>query len=179
MRFGGKTSYCLQNTTNLNSVYNSWGVLYRNDKLALFQYKDRLSWYRDSHYNDKTVVRPSFLYNGNLYTCKIASIYWDGPNGPCWNIKTIFPGIGILIIKITLSHNRLYNENSYQLSSGKLLNRPMRSLVHLEVHGRIWWTIGSLYLSSSSQICDDVTFNLDNELIVLDDWDILHMSVSF
>ena len=42
---------------------------------AQFQYKDRLSRYRDSHYKDKTVSRPSYLYNGNSYTGKTTSLY--------------------------------------------------------------------------------------------------------
>ena len=33
--------------------------------------------YRDSHNNDEMVVKPSYLYNGNLYTGKMASLYWD------------------------------------------------------------------------------------------------------
>ena len=33
-----------------------------------FQYKDWLSRYRDAHYEDKMVMRPSYLYNGNSYT---------------------------------------------------------------------------------------------------------------
>ena len=32
---------------------------------APFEYNGRLSEYGDSHYKDKTVVRPSYLYNGN------------------------------------------------------------------------------------------------------------------
>ena len=33
-----------------------------------FQYKDCLSSYKDFHYKDKTVVRPSYLYDGNANT---------------------------------------------------------------------------------------------------------------
>ena len=43
-----------------------------------FQYIDHLSRYRDSHCKDETVVRPSYLLNGNIYTGKTASLYWDG-----------------------------------------------------------------------------------------------------
>ena len=32
--------------------------------------------YRDSHYKDKMVVKPSHLYNGNSYTGKMTSLYW-------------------------------------------------------------------------------------------------------
>ena len=35
--------------------------------------------YRDSHYKDDTVVRPSYLYQGNLHTGKMASLYWISP----------------------------------------------------------------------------------------------------
>ena len=40
-------------------------------------YKDGL--YGDFHYKDKTVMISSYLYNGNPYTDKMASLYWDGP----------------------------------------------------------------------------------------------------
>ena len=42
---------------------------------ALFQYKDRLFRYADSHYKDKTVVRQSYLYSDNPYAGKAASLY--------------------------------------------------------------------------------------------------------
>ena len=35
--------------------------------------------YKDSRYKDKTVVRPSYLYNGNSYAVKTILLYWDGP----------------------------------------------------------------------------------------------------
>ena len=38
--------------------------------------------YKNSHYKDKTVGRPSYLYNGNFYTGKKASLYWDGLQVP-------------------------------------------------------------------------------------------------
>ena len=56
---------------------------------ALFQYKDCLSrtvfqYNADSHYNDKTVVRPSYLCNGKLYTPgKMVSLYWASPQCFC------------------------------------------------------------------------------------------------
>ena len=34
--------------------------------------------YRNSHHKDKTVLRPTYLYNGNLYTGK-TSLYWNSP----------------------------------------------------------------------------------------------------
>ena len=42
------------------------------------QYKDYLSRYGGSHFEEKTVVRPSFLYDENSYTGKTASLYIDG-----------------------------------------------------------------------------------------------------
>ena len=45
---------------------------------ALFQYKDCLSRYYDSHYKDKTVLKQSYLYIGNLYSGKMACIYCNG-----------------------------------------------------------------------------------------------------
>ena len=31
------------------------------------------------HYKDKTMVRPSYLYNGNPYVGNIVSVYWYDP----------------------------------------------------------------------------------------------------
>ena len=33
----------------------------------------------DFNYKDKTVVRRSYLYNGDPHTDKAISLYWDGP----------------------------------------------------------------------------------------------------
>ena len=33
----------------------------------------------DFHYRNKTVVRPSYLYDENSYTSKAIHLYWDGP----------------------------------------------------------------------------------------------------
>ena len=44
--------------------------------LAPYQYKDGLPRYGYFHYKDETVVRPSYLYNGNHYTGKTTSSYW-------------------------------------------------------------------------------------------------------
>ena len=46
---------------------------------ALTQYNDCLSRYRESHYKDRTVLRPSYLYNRNPYSCKTASLWWIRP----------------------------------------------------------------------------------------------------
>ena len=37
--------------------------------------------YGDSHVKNKTVSRPSYLYHGDPYAGKTASLYWDGPQG--------------------------------------------------------------------------------------------------
>ena len=44
--------------------------------------KTVLPGYRNSHIKDKTVLRPSYLYNGNFYADKTAFIHWDGSRGP-------------------------------------------------------------------------------------------------
>ena len=36
-----------------------------------------ISMYIDFPHKDKMVVRPSYLYDGNSYTGKMASLYWD------------------------------------------------------------------------------------------------------
>ena len=56
-----------------------------------------LSRYRDSHDKDKTVVRPSYLYDEDHYTHKTASLYWNSAAGLyhqscccCWMILSHF-----------------------------------------------------------------------------------------
>ena len=49
------------------------------DTWAPFQYEDHLTRYGSSHYKGKTVMRLSYLYNGNSYTGKMAYLYWNGP----------------------------------------------------------------------------------------------------
>ena len=67
--------------------------------------KMRRSWDRlilmmgivwDSHYKDKTVVRPSRLYtcNRNPYTGKMTSLFWDDPLAPCTS-TTLFNKEGL------------------------------------------------------------------------------------
>ena len=61
---------------------------------AVFQHKDHLSRYNitiiDININIKMVMRPPYLYNENPYTCKMVP-------GSHFNIKTVFPGIGVII----------------------------------------------------------------------------------
>ena len=89
---------------------------------ALFQYKDCLSKYRDSHYEDKislflmgiptlSVVRIHviqigqswlvYLCNSNSYTFKTTPVVWKYP-ATCFNMKTVFQVIDIPIIKTKL-----------------------------------------------------------------------------
>ena len=42
-----------------------------------FQYKDRVAGYMNSYYKDKTVVRRSYLHNGNSYAGEITSLCWE------------------------------------------------------------------------------------------------------
>ena len=49
----------------------------------LSQYKDGFSRYRDFHSKDKTAVKPWYFYNGDPYTPKTTSLYWDGPGTLC------------------------------------------------------------------------------------------------
>ena len=46
---------------------------------ALSQYKDDLSRYRDFHYEDNMVMRPSSLYNETPYIGTMTSSYWNVP----------------------------------------------------------------------------------------------------
>ena len=46
--------------------------------------------YVDFHHKDKTVVKPSYLYNGNPYTGKTVYLYCDSPlesKSPYTNIE--------------------------------------------------------------------------------------------
>ena len=49
--------------------------------MFIFLYKDSVSRYGDSHYKDKTVTRPSYLYNGNPYTGNTTSLYIESDPG--------------------------------------------------------------------------------------------------
>ena len=46
---------------------------------APFLYKNRPAMYGDSHNKDKTVARPSYLYNGNPSIARTVYLYWDDP----------------------------------------------------------------------------------------------------
>ena len=65
--------------TKCDSIYHEGATRWRGQPS---QYKDCLSRYGDFHYKDKTVVRPSYFYNGNSYTGKKISLYWDALQPP-------------------------------------------------------------------------------------------------
>ena len=46
---------------------------------AQSQHKDCHLRYRVSHYKDKTVMRLSYLYQGDSYTGKMTYLYWEAP----------------------------------------------------------------------------------------------------
>ena len=52
--------------------------------------------YGDFHYQEKNVVRPSYLNNGNSYRRETASLYWDPPSPESWqNIHVaVYGGTG-------------------------------------------------------------------------------------
>ena len=74
-----------------------------NIKMSSYQYKK-------SHCGDKTVIRSSYLHNGISYTGKMSSLYWIRAQSPvidtlatpelCLNVKMVFPGMKISVIKI-------------------------------------------------------------------------------
>ena len=60
-----------------------------NDSLearAPSQYKISSYRYRDSHYKDKMVSWPSYLYNGNLHTWKECLYIEKGPRWCAWSL---------------------------------------------------------------------------------------------
>ena len=44
--------------------------------MALFEYKDYLSSFRDSHYKATAVMRPPYFCDENFCFGKMASLYW-------------------------------------------------------------------------------------------------------
>ena len=76
-------SCCMQYRVILDIVICSQRVVI----WTLSQYEYILSWYMHSHYKDKTVLRPSYLYKGNPYTDKTfyietprnKDVHWRSP----------------------------------------------------------------------------------------------------
>ena len=86
---------------SLGHFYSTWwpqeltrpcyiGLCYDESRLssqtirATFQCEKRLFRYGNFHDKDKTVMRLVYLYNGNPYTGKTTSLYWDGPQNPSY-----------------------------------------------------------------------------------------------
>ena len=118
--------------------------------------------YRNSHYKDKTVVRPSYLYNGNLCTRKAGLYIETGPQQPvepgtaeqprqqyvvtahCSHgaIYSHCVGLPLLITTIDWSYGtnqlRPLGNNSSRWFGGNNLLTPLlgiRPWSHLAVHG--------------------------------------------
>ena len=79
----GSARYCARSIFTFSCVVWSMAVQYSALSIyfgiwASFHYKDRLFKYGHFRFKDETVVKPSYLYNGNFYTDKTASLHWDG-----------------------------------------------------------------------------------------------------
>ena len=61
--------------------YTSAG-LWLDDGLGWFSIKMTSYQCRKSHCGDKTILRPSYLYNGTSYTDKMTSLYWIKAQDP-------------------------------------------------------------------------------------------------
>ena len=90
---------------------------------ASSQYKDGLSRYVDFHYmyKDETVFRPSHLYyNGNPYTGKTASLYWDSPEvkGNIMKGWTYFRYLTLLVLKPR--HQQRTNHHHHTTSTSSM-----------------------------------------------------------
>ena len=72
-----------------------------NTKMLSYQYSN-------SHYKDETVIRPSYLYNGNFHMGKTTSLYWI-------SLKTAFILIGMscLINTLRLRRNRQHLQMTF------------------------------------------------------------------
>ena len=77
-----------------------WGRL--NIRMSSYQY-------RDSHYKDKTVSRPSYLYNGNTISGKTTSFYWKGVLVSCEVIRVALVALCTYLIVFHTPHNNAPN----------------------------------------------------------------------
>ena len=73
IQISGRTIIC-NNTRNVISgnSFKQWRGPWFNIKMSSYQY-------RKSHCGDNTVIKSSYLHNGNFYTGKMASLYWTNP----------------------------------------------------------------------------------------------------
>ena len=100
----------------------SWGWF--NIKTTSYQYSK-------SHCGDKTILRPSYLYNGISYTGKMTYLYWIGPwfrpHQP-WEatIKMNFPTVGHLNTEVRYATNVIgfHSESGCGIAQGPMsINR--------------------------------------------------------
>ena len=98
--------FLAQMASNVESVSIGWchHVLVKWVPGSRFNIKMSSYLYRKSHCGDKTVVRSSYLHNGNSYTGKMASLYWFSPLviKEVWNSKfnAVWPILLWKLIKI-------------------------------------------------------------------------------
>ena len=111
---------------------------------ALFQYKDHLSIYRYSIYNDKTVMKPSYC-NGKPYTGKTMSSYDTPlPDGiPATNDDLVFHiTVGCLDIDIP-SYPMLRADSRFWLVNNRgiwsRISRLTSSAWDIKTKERHWW----------------------------------------
>ena len=83
--------------------------------------------YRKSHCGDKTILRPSYLHNGNSYTGKMPSLYW----------------IGALTAHFPVVHT---GSTTCRWRAGTLDPRGLAILCSLPVHEINVWSIENLFL---------------------------------
>ena len=103
----------------------------------------RLNIKKEYHVKDKMATRPSYLYNGNPYTGKTASSYWEGPRRICimvnqhWpEVFNIGPGNGLVSLGNKSSHIQIIRRHAIVRRSDSYLNQSW--LI-------IDWTVGNTF----------------------------------
>ena len=90
-----------------------------------FQFQNHLSGYTDSHDKNKTALRPSYIYNGNLSICVTASLYGNNP--------VYFFGILRIFLRKTTGINLLgINE---LMNFAQYSHAPTSSMIRSVSHG--------------------------------------------
>ena len=80
--------YLLAKGTSLkHAIWSSACTQTHWKHLGLFRYEDPISGDRDWHYTDKKVMRPLYLYIGNLQNLERQYLYWNGPQKVTLHIK--------------------------------------------------------------------------------------------
>ena len=91
------------------------------------QYKDGQSRYGNSHCKDKAVVRPFHLYNGNPYTGKTASLFWDGSQESCWHsIIVLQEKVRNFFCNVPRNHTNVVYVMIYEWSFAVFTNDSLR-----------------------------------------------------